>query len=155
MAAQPQRPNIDNQVSMILLFSIILGKSAVNFYRQSFPTKFLALLFLHASQVLQGGHAAEIEVWDVKKQKLRKFVCRTRREKYPKPVLSGRNWRGFIQENKLKVGDRILFFKQVAAGDHGVRFGIDVERATTNIVSAGTSTTNVVSLITAIASGDN
>ncbi|KAF9671132.1 hypothetical protein SADUNF_Sadunf12G0015700 [Salix dunnii] len=84
-------------------FSKFLSETDVN-WRLTLPMKFLKSL-----PSFNGGHAIEFEARD-EMGKAWTFHCSVRRRGHPKPVIT-RGWMAFINSKKLKMGDRVSFFK--------------------------------------------
>ena len=91
--------------------------------RLSVPIKFLECL-----PPFQGGHAVEFQVKD-ENAEVWTFQCSTRKKgRYKKPVLS-KGWLAFTRRKKLKVGDRIEFYRaRNQSTDESPCYGVRVER---------------------------
>ncbi|KAF9671131.1 hypothetical protein SADUNF_Sadunf12G0015600 [Salix dunnii] len=84
-------------------FSKFLSETDVK-RRLTVPMKFLKSL-----PSFNGGHAVEFEARD-EMGKAWTFQCSIRQNGHPKLVIT-RGWMGFISSKKLKMGDRVSFFK--------------------------------------------
>ncbi|KAJ6294880.1 hypothetical protein OIU76_022877 [Salix suchowensis] len=92
--------------------------------RLSVPIKFLESL-----PPFHGGHAVDFQAKD-EKAEVWTFQCSTRKKgRYKKPVLS-KGWRAFASRKKLKVGDRIEFYRarNQTTDESPPFYGVRVER---------------------------
>ncbi|KAF9667357.1 hypothetical protein SADUNF_Sadunf15G0014700 [Salix dunnii] len=91
--------------------------------RLSVPIKFLESL-----PPFRGGHAVEFQAKD-ENAEVWTFQCSTRKKgRYKKPVLS-KGWLAFASRKKLKVGDRIEFYRvRNQSTSESPCYGVRVER---------------------------
>ncbi|EOX98120.1 B3 DNA binding domain - like 10 [Theobroma cacao] len=100
------------------LCSKILKRTDVE-VRLSFPT---ATMRKHFRLDQEGGKSVDFKVTD-KYAKVWPFRLYTRNNGHPKPVLT-KGWINFVKKNKLRVGDKVIFFVH----ENGDQLGIRVQR---------------------------
>ncbi|GAV91837.1 B3 domain-containing protein, partial [Cephalotus follicularis] len=102
------------------LFSKELSSTDIN-HRLAIPTA-----SLEAFEIPPGEHSVDVLAMDADGN-VWYFLLSTRtNETHPKPVFYG-DWRQFVQNKDLRVGDKVIFEMEDDLGD-GVRFRIRAQK---------------------------